>query len=267
MKKTFSIFKISFQQEFAYRLNFVMWRVRNVIQILIVYFLWSCLFLRPGTIVFDYDRQKILAYVFLTLIIKALVFSSRSIDIAGEIANGDITNHFLKPINYFRYWFTRDVSSKALNLIFALIELVLLFLFLRPPVFIQTSPLTLLLFLLTVAVAIVLFFSINFLVSMIAFWMPESGWGAQFLFMVIIVEFLSGATFPLDILPRGFLTVINFLPFPYLLFFPTQIYLNKLSALAIVQGFCVSVIWAIFLQLIIRRVWQKGVKHYSAEGR
>ena len=47
MKKYWSIFKISFEQEFAYRLNFILWRVRNVFQILLTYFLWSTVFADP----------------------------------------------------------------------------------------------------------------------------------------------------------------------------------------------------------------------------
>ena len=38
--KYFGIAKVSWQNGFVYRLNFVMWRLRNVIQLLTVYFLW-----------------------------------------------------------------------------------------------------------------------------------------------------------------------------------------------------------------------------------
>ena len=103
MKKYLQIFKLSFQQEFAYRLNFVMWRVRNILQIILLFFLWSSVFKDPQTEVFGYNQEKILTYVFGILILRAIVFSARAVDVAGEISNGDITNFLLKPVSYFKY--------------------------------------------------------------------------------------------------------------------------------------------------------------------
>ncbi|MBL7036430.1 ABC-2 family transporter protein, partial [Candidatus Microgenomates bacterium] len=126
MKKYLSIFKISFQQEFAYKLNFIMWRVRNILQILIFFFLWSAVFEGSEVEVFGYTEDKILTYGFVLILIRAIALSSRSVDIAGQISNGELSNLILKPINYFKYWITRDLSSKFLNMIFAAFEIVIL---------------------------------------------------------------------------------------------------------------------------------------------
>src|SRR3990172_10364823 len=111
MRKYFQIFQISFQEEFAYKLNFIMWRVRNVFQILLTFFLWNTIFASPTIVIFGYDRSKILTYVFGMMIVRALVMSARAADIASDIAQGDLSNYLLKPITYFKYWFTRDVFS------------------------------------------------------------------------------------------------------------------------------------------------------------
>ena len=104
MKKYLQVFKVSFQQEFAYRLSFVMWRVRNILQILVVFFLWDTVFtFREGEL-FGYDRDKMLTYVLGLIFIKAFVLSSRAQDVAGEIARGEIINKLLKPLNYFKNW-------------------------------------------------------------------------------------------------------------------------------------------------------------------
>lgn len=267
MRKYLSVFKISYLQEFAYRLNFIMWRVRNVLQIFLVFFLWSTVYSSPDTEFFGYDRDRILTYVFGILIIRAIVLSARTVDVAGEISTGDLTNFLLKPINYFKYWFTRDISSKALNLGFATIEAGALFLILKPPFFIQTDPGILFAFLISLILAILMFFTLLFLVNMIAFWIPTAGWAAQFLIVVIFTEYLSGGIFPIDILPLAIQTVIYTLPFPYLLFFPLQIYLGKLSTAAMIRGLGVSFVWVVVLVFAISHVWNKGLEQYSAEGR
>jgi ABC-2 type transport system permease protein len=244
-----------------------MWRVRNVLQIFLVFFLWSTIYADSGTQTFGYNRDKILTYVFGILLIRAFVLSARTVDVSGEISNGDLTNFLLKPINYFKYWFTRDISSKVLNLSFALIEALILYLILKPPFYIQTDPSTLFFFFISLCLAVLMFFCLLFLVNLITFWIPTGGWAAQFLVIVIFTEYLSGGIFPIDILPETIQNIIYTLPFPYLLFFPLQVYLGKLSSLEIIKGIGVSFFWVSLLAFLVSVVWKKGLKVYSAEGR
>ncbi|OGM60385.1 hypothetical protein A3A75_04045 [Candidatus Woesebacteria bacterium RIFCSPLOWO2_01_FULL_39_10] len=267
MSKYLQVFKISFQQEFAYRLNFVMWRVRNVIQIFLVFYLWDAVFANPDRVVFGYDREKILTYVFGLLTVKALVLSARAMDIAGEISRGELSNYLLKPLNYFNYWITRDISSKALNLSFAIVETLILVIILKPPFFIQSNLLAILGFLVTISLAVFLFSLLLFIVSSLTFWMPEAGWGIHFLVTVVIVEFLSGALFPLDILPGSLQNALYFTPFPYLIFFPLQVYLGNIGGLEFIKGLSISVFWVVFLWFSMKAIWQKGLKEYQAYGR
>lgn len=267
MKKYLQVFKISFQQEFVYRLNFVMWRVRNLLQIFLVFFLWDTVFASPGRVVFGYDRAKILTYIFGLMIVRAFVLSARAADVAGEVSRGDLSNYLVKPVNYFKYWLTRDISSKALNLAFAAGEFILLYLLLRPPFFLQTNLLSLLAFLLSVGLAMLMYFLMLFITSAVPFWMPEAAWGMHFLVTVVILEFLSGALFPLDILPATFQNVLNYTPFPYLIFFPLQVYLGKITGVAAIKGILIALAWLAILYLAMDALWKKGLKIYQAYGR
>ncbi|KKU12337.1 MAG: hypothetical protein UX19_C0002G0044 [Candidatus Woesebacteria bacterium GW2011_GWA1_45_8] len=266
MRKYLSIFRISFAQEFAYRANFIMWRIRNVMQIFLVFFLWDAVFTDPNRLVFGYDRSKILTYVFSLLLIKSIVLSTRTIDVAGEIARGELTNYLLKPINYFRYWFTRDLSTKLLNLLFAIFETSILVVLLRPPLFLQNDPYILGLFLISLALAVVLYFLILLIFSLFPFWYPEQGWGALFI-LFIFTEFAGGGLFPLDILPQALQKGLYLTPFPYLLFMPLQIYLGKLGVLGAFKALTVSAAWVGLLTVMLRKLWSLGLKAYRAEGR
>lgn len=267
MRKYWSIFKISFEQEFVYRLNFILWRVRNVFQILLTYFLWSTVFANPQTQIFGYDRAKILTYVFGIMIVRALVLSARAMDVSSDIAQGDLSNYLLRPISYFKYWFTRDISSKALNLIFAAVEFLALFIILEPPFFFQTNPIALFAFLVSIILAILIYFFLLFLISSIPFWAPEIGWGSHFLVTVVIIEALSGSLFPINILPGGLQSVALATPFPYLIYFPVEVYLGNISGSALLGGLMVAAAWCGVLWFTMNFVWQKGLKVYQAFGR
>lgn len=267
MYKYWSIFKISFQQEFAYKLNFILWRFRNVLQIFISYFLWSKIFEDPNRTLFGYDQASILTYIFAIIIVRAMVLSARAIDVSTDIAQGDLSNYLVKPISYFKYWFTRDISSKALNISFAIGEFSLLFIFFRPQLFFQKDLLIIGAFILSLVIAVMIYFFTLFIVSSIPFWAPELGWGGHFLVTIILVEFLSGALFPIDILPKGIQSVIMSLPFPYLIYFPIQVYLGKISGIFLIKGFYVSIIWVFILYFLMKFIWNRGLKAYEGVGR
>jgi ABC-2 type transport system permease protein len=267
MKKYWSIFKISFQEEFAYKLNFILWRVRNVFQILLTYFLWNTVFANPQLVLFGYDRPKILTYVFGIMIVRALVLSARAMDVAGDIAQGDLSNYLLKPMSYFKYWFTRDLSSKALNLGFAAVEFTALFLILRPPFYFQTDIFMLITFILCVVIAMLIYFLLLFLISSVPFWAPELGWGSHFLVTVVIIEALSGTLFPINILPDYWENIAMSLPFPYLVYFPVQVYLGNITGPDLIRGIIISAAWVVILWVVLKQVWQRGLKVYESVGR
>src|SRR3990167_5333150 len=94
--------KVSWSNGLVYRLNFVMWRVRVVVQLLSVYFLWLAIFGQTEN-AFGYSRAEMLTYIILIGLIRSLVFSSRSIDAQEEISSGNLSNYLVKPVNYFNY--------------------------------------------------------------------------------------------------------------------------------------------------------------------
>lgn len=273
MQKYLSVIKISLAQEFVYKLNFIMWRVRNIIQILVFFFLWTAVFeSQPnnlGTEVsyFGYTQSSIVAYTFLLVLIRSIVMATKSNDVSGYISSGELSNYLLKPIGFFKYILSRDVSTKALNIAFSFFEVIILYLILKPNLFIQTDPYSLLLFVISLIIASFIFFSIMMLASSAPFWVPEIGWGVQFLVTVIFVEFLSGAFFPLDVFPKPLFEFLKLTPFPYLVFIPIQTYLGNLSTFETYKNLLFGLLWSVILWLLMNKVWKKGLKIYEAVGR
>lgn len=266
LQKYKQILQISWQNGFVYRLNFIMWRVRSVIQLLVVYFLWLAIFKDGGNFA-GYDKQTILTYIIGTSVLRSFVLASRSQDVGAEIATGNLNNFLVRPLNYFLSWLTRDIADKALNFSFLIGELILLFLILQPPFFMQTDLFYLSTFLLTSVLAMLLYFFLSFLISSVAFWYPEhNGWPGRFLAMVII-EFLSGGLVPLDVFPRPAAAVLQLLPPAYFLFHPLQIYLGRISYLQTWAILTSLIFWLGLLIFIAKLVWNKGLKIYGAYGR
>lgn len=266
MKKYFTVFAISWQNEFTYRLNFILWRFRNILKFLMTYFLWTGIFISTSS-AFGYSKEQMLTYVFMVLAVQAIVLSSPSSDnMGGEIANGDLSNYLLKPVNYLKYWFTRDLSSKALNLGFASIELFILWLIFRPILQLPAGIEALLGFSISAILALGIYYFVNVSARFVAFWTPENTWGVAFV-ILIFMEILAGGIFPLDILPKSINTLLQFTPFPYLIYYPIAIFVGKVQGLELLRILGQSLIWLGLMFLLTKIIWQKGLKVYSSEGR
>lgn len=264
--KYLTVFSVSWQNEFTYRLNFILWRFRNILRLLMTYFLWRGVFVSNSN-VFGYGQEQMLTYVFMVLLVGSVVLSAPSADnIGGEIANGDLSNYLVKPLGYLKYWFTRDLASKALNVLFAVFEISVLWFFLRPELYFSFSLQTAAGFLISVFLAMAIYYFISCCARFVAFWMPENTWGLAFLLLVGI-EILSGGIFPLDILPSQVRTVLELTPFPYLLYYPIAIFQGKVLGIELLRALLMSGVWSAAMFYLTKFVWSKGLKIYACEGR
>lgn len=264
MEKYWLIIKNTYSEYAAYRLNFILWRVRVIIRFLITFFLWSAV-IPAGSQLFGYTRQYMLSYVILVYIVSNFVFATRTQDIGSEINTGNLTNYLLKPLGYFSFLASRDISDKLLNFGFTVGEIFIIFIILKPPFFYQTNFFFLFLSLIAFILAIVIYFLISIILGFIGFWSTEV-WATRFVFMILL-DFLAGNYFPLDILPKIIFNILYLTPFPYIYYFPVKVYLGNLGSFDLLKGFIVLVIWLLLLKESVLYLWRKGLKVYTAEGR
>lgn len=264
MLKYYLVARNTFDETFTYRLNFIMWRIRELLQLLTVFFLWNAIIPKNGSVL-GYNHEQILTYIIGTSIVSSIVFSSRSYGVGEEINNGNLSNFLIKPINYLLYWFSKDAGDKLMNIFFAIVEISLIIFFFHPHLFVQTDFIYLLMAALSITIATILYFFFNFLLGSIGFWSPEV-WAPRFIFSILL-SFFSGGLFPLDILPKGIFDVFQFLPFTYLLYFPVKVYLGQMPISEVMHGLSIGLFWLLATYIFTKIIWNKGLKSYSAQGR
>jgi ABC-2 type transport system permease protein len=263
MRLYLQVAKNTWDEMMTYRFNFMMWRIRNVLQLLTLYYLWLAVTPQNGQI-FGYSRSLLITYVLGVSFVGSIVFSTRTQEMGDDINNGELSQFLIKPLRYLGYWFAKDIGDKLFNISFAIAELFIFYIILRPTIFLQSHLLILFFTALAVIIAVVMNFFIGSLLGMIAFWSPEV-WAPRFIFTMLI-SFFAGGMFPLDILPGPVQRIFSLLPFSYLQYFPIKIYLGKVATSDLLFGFSVALIWSIVLYLTVSLVWRRGLKEYSSEG-
>jgi ABC-2 type transport system permease protein len=170
--------------------------------------------------------------------------------IPSEIATGKLSEILLRPISHMGYWAMQDAAMKSLNIIFAVPEVLIFSLLMSSPFFLPHHPLTLILFAASVLGGMILYFQMSYLIGVMGFWGSQS-WGPRFCFEVVL-EFCAGAYFPIDILPGAVQKVISALPFPYLVYYPLTIYLERLPPAEILSCFLHQLVWIAALSVGIK---------------
>jgi ABC-2 type transport system permease protein len=255
------LFLVTMKEYFAYRLNFVLWRLRAVISTLIIVFLWSGVF-DTNAAFGSYSKERLMSYILFSSLVSTLVSSSRISSLAYEIQSGGIMNLLLKPFSIFGYYATTDAVDKLMNIFFGILEFSLIVYFFSIPL---VAPQQIGWVLIFIVCSLCISFSINLLLSFIGFWTPEV-WAPRFLFMML-VTFVSGTYFPLDLLPPLAYRILLFTPFPYLYFLPTKLMIDGIQPIYFAQQLTCSVFWAIVLFFFAKYIWKKGTMDFSFWGK
>jgi len=263
MKKYWFIYSLYWQEGLQKRASFFMERFRSLVVLLSFYYLWTTLLANRTTFA-GYNRSEMITYILGMNILRGLVFAGRTDEIAWEINRGLLSGYLLKPVNFVTYTFSRDLSEKSINLLSAVIEVLILSKFLGIAIAWPHQPVTWVFFVLSMVGAVLMNFLLSFIVGCWGFWTAESG-GPRFC-LELLLEFSAGAFFPLNVLPVSVQTVLKSLPSPYLVFFPLNLFLEKVSTSQIVSGLCTQLFWIVFLAGLTRVVWIRGLRVYAAQG-
>lgn len=263
-KKYLQLAKLTLQEYFVYRLNFVLWRFRSIVSFLTLFFFWLVIFNERGEL-FGYQKAQMLTYVVGISFLRGLVLGSRSVEVAGQIRSGELSRIILRPLDFFKFWLSRDAVDKFLNLFFTALEIITILLILKFPFYFPANLTNLILFLIIMTLAIFLYFFISLALSFTAFW-TEEVWATRWLFGIIFLEFFAGAFFPIDVLPSWLVNIINLTPFPYLVFFPMKVWLEQFSLAMSIRAIFICLLWLIIFYWLANYLWRKGIKNYGAYG-
>ena len=181
-------------------------------------------------------------------------------DIANDIATGNLSTYLVKPINYLAYWFTRRLASRSLHLVMAILETLIFLMIIKPDLGSLLHPLEAP-FIAIIILALVLFILFDFIVGLTAFWTFRA-YGPRFA-LKVVMEFASGRYFPLLAIPFGIGKALEYLPFSYMVYWPTLIFKGSSFSLTF---WLVGGTWVILLTLALKFAWKRGLRSYEAVG-
>jgi viologen exporter family transport system permease protein len=266
-----TILRICIEERLVYRGDFWLGTLMRFLPIVTQIFLWGAVFegMRAtgsnSDAIAGYSYHDFVAYYLLTTISRA--FSSMP-GLAGSIAlqirNGEIKKYLVQPVDLIGFLLLMRVAHKVVYYGIAFAPFALVFYLARgyfpgwPPPDVMFAYITSLIF------SFLLGFFLEATIGMIGFWFLEV---SSLLFVYMLFNFFfSGHMFPLDMLPAPWNTIVQIIPLQYLAYFPSAVFLQKVTGRDLWIGLTIEACWVLFFIVASRVTFWRGVKRYSGFG-
>lgn len=267
MKKYLHVINIGIQNLLVYRANFFFRAAFGLIPLAATLMLWRAIFesQAEGASIAGYQMAQMISYYLMITIVDALTaVNEEDWQIAADIKDGNISQFLLKPIDYLTYRLFLFFTGRVIYTTVAIIPVGLFILYLSDYLVGPANSTAMLIFCLSILLTALLQFFISYTMALLAFWVLEV---ATFIFILYAFEYIAGGhMFPLDILPEPVQQILQFTPFPYLMYFPVSVYLGRVEGDAMWTGLLVQAGWVIATFLLAKFVWSRGIRKYSAYG-
>lgn len=259
MLKIYAPFSINeIKRQLAYKGAFYLWILVSIFGPFISYYLWMAAYGSSETgVLGGMTRNEMVIYVFMAYVTASMVNISISKTVSDDIVKGTVSMNLIKPIDYRMSLIARAVGD-------------MIYQFLLPGVFIwigleiyrvqvlgeeMVNIMTLLCYLISVAMSFLIYVLFDFCFGMIAFF-------TTYIFGMTmaknaILSFLTGQLIPLSFFPEGVQKVFDFLPFSSMIYTPVMIYLGKYSGNELAFVLLRQAVWVLILYAAGSLIWRK----------
>jgi ABC-2 type transport system permease protein len=191
------------------------------------------------------------------------IYNFTDYNISRRIISGDLTLDLVRPLSVFSLELSRAVSLRVSGVIFEFLPTLLIYcLVVRHP-FITAA--TLFQFCVSAAIAFLLFYSINFLIGLMANYLQSSDAISAIKYIAIAAP--GGSLVPLEFFPAPIASVLRILPASSLFYWPPRFFLGQAGGWI---GFglrsAISLAWVAFFIFIDLFLWKKAVRRFSGFG-
>ena len=254
--------KIWMALQFQYRVAMLIWMIGLVIQPVIYMVVWANVAEANGGVVNGYTTSDFAAYFIAAMVVNHLAYTWHAWEYDFNIRQGKLSPRLLRPMHPIHSDIAENISFKVLSQIVMIPTTIALILLFNP----TWSPQlwSLLVFVPAIIMAFIIQFMFGWCVAIMAFFTTR---------VVAIIRvyflgkfFLGGQMAPLPMLPVGLQTLAKFTPYPWMVYFPVELLLGRMTPEAAAKGLVTQLFWVVVSLICVRLLWRAGVKRYAAFG-
>jgi ABC-2 type transport system permease protein len=247
--------------QLQYRAWLLIGLVYFVLKPLILLSVWTAVAGDAGGSIGGYAPEDLAAYFLTTMWLIHLTFMYL-LEVEGRVRRGEYSRLLVRPLHPILGDLAANLAYKALTApVLALATLVLVYAFeprIDPPSWAVAA------FVPALLLAFVLRFTNEWTVSLAAFWLTRMQ--AVVYGYLLLVSYLGGEIAPLALLPEWVQALAWLSPFRWMLAFPAELLLGRLTPRDAAIGLGMQLLWAAISLLLLRLCWRAAARRYTAVG-
>lgn len=254
----------SFQKQITYKVEYFVGLVNGFLYIFIFTSLWNSIYAMYSNDMLDtaFTQNSIISYAIFSIVIK-ISFTMDDQIITRKVRTGSLITDLIKPINYFCLTLSECIGQTIFHAIARALPILIFSLM----VFDVTMPerfANYALLFLSGTLGYFILFMINYLIGLLAFWFIET-----FSFQLMkygMYALFSGGIIPIDFFPEGAQKIITYMPFKYILYIPTCIFLGRFDTPEVREAIISQAVWAVILFALSTLAWHRAMKKLVIQG-
>ena len=251
-----------FQQMAQYRIQSLLWMLFAIIRPVIFLAAWVAIATAQGGSVAGYTVGDFAAYYVCLAWVSQLVMAWNSQEFEWEVNQGRLSAKLLRPLHPIHYSVIDNIVYKLTTL--PVLAVILIVISIAFNAHYSTQLWHLVVFVPSVILAAALFFVFGYIIACLAFWATRMR-TANTLWQRASFVF-AGQIAPIALMPGWLQAMAYGLPFWYMQGAPTEILQGRVTperAAFILGG---QIVWLAVCGVVLRYVWRRGVRAYSAVG-
>jgi len=213
---------VTFKEWGAYRTHSLVSVFVGPVYFLVQYFIWTAV---HGSGAFPgMELEEMIRYFAAVALIGYLVMDFADWNLSMLVTTGRFLTFSLRPLNHRFFALSQKVGHRVLGFLVEFIPCYLIFMFVFN---IDMLPAYLGWTVLSIMLAFLMNFFVNYCIGLVSFWVVQSG-GIRSVYSLVGAVF-SGALLPLVFFPMPLQVVQFFLPFQYTSYVPAMVFLGRYS--------------------------------------
>lgn len=248
--------------ELQYRVALLIWLFGTVLDPVIYLTVWVTAARSSGGMAGGYTAGDFAAYFIVRMLVNHLTFTWIMWEFEFRVRQGVFSALLLRPLHPIHKDIVDNVTYKLLALTVLLPTAVVLALVFRPTW--RPEPWALAAFAPALALAFFLRFFVEWTLALAAFWTTRVSAINQIYYLLLL--FLSGLATPLSLLPGPLQALAATLPFRWVVAFPIELALGRLTPAEALLGLAAQAGWLAVALGVLTIGWRAGARRYSAVG-
>ncbi len=227
-RKWRTVLAMFFQDGMVYKANAVIWILTDVVTAVTMPLIWLASYNGRGAI-HGFAPSEMVTYYLVMLALTSFIESHILWDMASDVKQGKFNIYLIRPYSFLSYMYAANLGWRVMRTLLSIPLFALVFLAFRR--YLPDAPGHYhwgAAFWLAVALGHGVSFAITYALGLLSLWFYEVRSLYNFYYLPLLI--FSGQLAPLALFPVGLQHVVRWLPFPYTLAFPVQVFLGKVNS-------------------------------------